>query len=99
MGGCCVIVLIPILMGMGIVMAALFFALPLYAVIALIMMLLAVAAYLVLRKHDMFTRYEADGTWRGPAATVVKWLLRFDIAFFVLTGVAAIVSWFVVYHG
>ena len=98
MGGCCVIVLIPILMGMGIVMAALFFALPLYAVIALIMVLLAVAAYLVLRKHDMFTRYEADGTWRGPAATVVKWLLRFDIAFFVLTGVAAIVSWFVVYH-
>ena len=61
-------------------------------------LLLAVAAYLVLRKHDMFTRYEADGTWRGPAATVVKWLLRFDIAFFVLTGVAAIVSWFVVYH-
>lgn len=93
MGGCLVIAFIPILMGMGIVVSALYFALPIYAIFAAVMVLLALVAYLLLRPNGIFTRYAGDGTWRRPLATAAKWLLRFDIAFFAMTGIISIVGW------
>ena len=99
MGGCFMIILLPVLIGAGLVLAMFFFALPLYAAFAAIAVLLAVVAYIVLRKNGIFERYEGDGTWRGTAATVAKWLLRLCMIFFALSGIAALAAWFVFYHG
>lgn len=93
MGGCFMIVLLPVLIGVGVVSALIFFMLPIYAVFAVVMALFAAIAYFLLRRNNMFTRYEDDKTWRKPAAIATKWILRFGIAFFAVTGLLSMAGW------
>ena len=93
MGGCFAILLLPVLIGTGVVIGALYFALPIYAVFAVVMVLFAAVAYALLQRNGIFTRYAEDDTWRRPVSVAAKWLLRFDIAFFIVTGILAVVGW------
>lgn len=100
MAGCCVIILIPLIIGAGIVFGLLLFGLPIYAAFALITSVLCGVGYGLLRRRGVFERYAADTTWRRYAALAGKWVLVACCAFYGLTGLAALVgTWFLMNGG
>lgn len=97
MGGCIVLVLLPLIMGVGLVLGLAFLALPLYAAFSAIMLILLVAAYGIARRRGLIERYQADGTWRRPVSIAAVWLARFAIAYFALSGIVAGAMWAVLF--
>lgn len=91
MAGCAVLVLLPLIIGVGAVMALFFLGLPLYAAFALFMTIACIVARVVLQRRGVFERYAGDQTWRRYAVLCARWGL---VALAVFFGVTALIAGF-----
>lgn len=100
MGGCGLFfLLMPILMGFGIVLAFFAVALPLYAAGALCFAILLVVAYALLARHGIFARYLGEAGWPRAVALVAQWTMRLAIPVLVVSAVASLAIWLFYYQG
>ena len=90
MGGCFALFLPFLLLATALFLAVLF-ALPVYAVFALIACVVLVLLIRRLGERDVFERYTQDDAWRYYAARAGKWLLWAAVAYFALSGIVALV--------
>lgn len=89
MGGCSIILFLPLLMGVGFAMVVLPIALWIYVVWAVIMLVLVLAVYIALSRRGVFRNYGEDTGWKHYAARGTKWVLIISMVYLLLTGGAA----------
>lgn len=90
MGGCSIILFLPLLMGVGFAMVVLPIALWIYVVWAVIMLVLVLAVYIALSRRGVFRNYGEDTGWKHYAARGTKWVLIISMVYLLLTGGAAV---------
>lgn len=90
MGGCSIILFLPLLMGVGFAMVVLPIALWIYVVWAVIMLVLVLAVYIALSRRGGFRNYGEDTGWKHYAARGTKWVLIISMVYLLLTGGAAV---------
>lgn len=90
MGGCSIILFLPLLMGVGLAMVVLPIALWIYVVWAVIMLVLVLAVYIALSRRGVFRNYGEDTGWKHYAARGTKWVLIISKVYLLLTGGAAV---------
>lgn len=90
MGGCSIILFLPLLMGVGFAMVVLPIALWIYVVWAVIMLVLVLAVYIALSRRGVFRNYGEDTGWKHYAARGTKWGLIISMVYLLLTGGAAV---------
>lgn len=90
MGGCSIILFLPLLMGVGFAMVVLPIALWIYVVWAVIMLVLVLAVYIALSRRGAFRNYGEDTGWKHYAARGTKWVLIISMVYLLLTGGAAV---------
>ncbi len=89
MGGCSIILFLPLLMGVGFAMVVLPIALWIYVVWAVIMLVLVLAVYIALSRRGVFRNYGEDTGWKHNARGT-KWVLIISMVYLLLTGGAAV---------
>lgn len=90
MGGCSIILFLPLLMGVGFAMVVLPIALWIYVVWAVIMLVLVLAVYIALSRRGVFRNYGEDTGWKHYAARGTKWVPIISMVYLLLTGGAAV---------
>lgn len=100
MGGCGLFfLLVPLLMGFGIVLAFFAVALPLYAVGAILLAIAIGVAYALLVRYGLFKRYLAETGWRRTLALVLQWSMRVALPVLLVSAAAAIAFWLFYFRG
>lgn len=90
MGGCSILIFLPFIIGFTAAVVVLYAALWIYIVYALVVLALSAVGYVIATKKGLFKRYtKADG-WKHGAVVLLQWFLRFEMAFYAITGALAI---------
>lgn len=92
MGGCSILIFLPLIFGAAAAIVIVKAALWIYLVYATVVLVLSIVGYAIAARRGLFTRFRDDAGWKHYAALALLWFLRFEIAFYLITAIATIAA-------